>query len=91
MSKRVIMLLEMLEKSSDAIGIIGVILLLISYFLLSTNKMSSQSLSYQLSNCIGALFILISLCYNWNTASALIESAWVIISLIGIYRIIKNG
>lgn len=81
------MILEILAKSSDAVGIIGVILLLIAYYLLSTNKMSSQSLSYQYYNLFGAIFILYSLLFNWNTASFLIETAWIGISLIGIYRI----
>jgi len=34
--------------------------------------------------------ILISLFYQWNLASAVIEIAWIIISLIGIYKWWKN-
>lgn len=81
------MLIELLEKSSNPIGIFGVILLLIAYFLLSTNRMSSQSLSYQLYNLFGAVFILFSLCFHFNLSSFVIEVCWVAISLIGIYRI----
>ncbi len=85
------MLLHLLEKSSDGVGIIGVVLLLIAYYLLSTNKMSAQELNYQLLNFIGAVLILFSLFFHWNTASVLIETAWIIISLIGIYRIVLRA
>jgi uncharacterized membrane protein len=79
--------LEIFAQISDTVGIIGVILLLIAYYLLSTNRMSSQSLTYQLYNLIGAALIMYSLMFHWNTASVLIETAWIIISMIGIYRI----
>lgn len=81
------MIYDFLVKTADIIGISGVILLLIAYFLLSTNRMSSQSLSYQLYNLIGALCILYSLLFTFNLSSVVIETCWIIISLIGIYRI----
>lgn len=81
------MIVEFLSKASDTVGITGVILLLIAYYLLSTNKMSPHSLTYQLLNLVGAAFILFSLFFHWNTASVLIEIAWITISLIGIVRI----
>lgn len=85
------MIVELFEKSADTVGIIGVIFLLLAYFLLSTNKISSQSLSYQLYNLFGASLILFSLFFSWNLSAALIEVAWIIISLIGIYRTFMRG
>ncbi|VVC75931.1 hypothetical protein AQUSIP_12320 [Aquicella siphonis] len=81
------MIYDLLAKSSDAVGIAGVILLLIAYFQLSTNRISAQTMNYQLYNFTGALFILFSLLFHFNLSSFLIEFAWIIISLIGIYRI----
>lgn len=81
------MIYEWLAKSSDYIGIIGVTILLIAYFQLSTNRISSQSMHYQLFNFIGASCILFSLMFNFNLSSFVIELAWIIISLIGIYKI----
>lgn len=81
------MLIDLLEKSSDIVGVIGVILVLIAFFLLSTNKMSSQSLSYQLYNLTGASLILFSLMFHFNLSSVFIEVSWITISLIGIFRI----
>jgi cell division protein FtsW (lipid II flippase) len=81
------MIYHLLETLSDTVGIIGVILLLFVYFLLSTNRISSKQISYQLYNLIGASCILFSLFFHFNLASILLEFAWVGISLIGIYKI----
>ena len=81
------MIIQFLESISDIAGIIGVILLLIVYFLLSTNRISSKQISYQLFNLIGALLILYSLLFHFNLASILLEISWISISLIGIYKI----
>ena len=79
--------MEFLNYISNTVGMVGVVLLIIAYFLLSTNRMSSQSLNYQLLNFIGASLILFSLLFHFNLASFVIEVIWIIISLIGIYRI----
>lgn len=79
-------MMEMVAVFADIVGIAGVILLLIAYYLLNTGKMSASSMSYQIYNLLGALFILFSLMFSWNLSSALIETAWVFISFIGIYR-----
>ena len=57
----------------DLIGNLGVGIIVISYFLLQTEKITSDMLSYSISNLIGAIFLLISLCYNFNLASFVIE------------------
>ena len=85
------MLLTMLSGLSNIVCIVGVVLLLIAYFRISTNRMSSQSLSYQLYNLMGASLIIFSLFFNFNLSSFLIEVAWIVISLIGIYRITSAG
>lgn len=76
-----------LYKIADPVGLIGVILLLIAYFFLSTGRWLSDSLTYQVYNLLGAVLILYSLCFHWNLSSFVIEIAWVMISLIGIARI----
>jgi len=78
---------ELFYRVSNPIGLIGVVLLLIAYFLLSTGRWNSDSYHYQIYNLIGAILILFSLFFHWNLASFSIEFAWVIISLIGIVRI----
>lgn len=81
--------LTLIARISDVVGIIGVVLILIAYYMLSVGRWMSNSYLYQILNFIGAWFILFSLYYHWNTASVLIEIAWIIISMMGVYRIYK--
>lgn len=85
------MFIAWLEKLSDGVGILGVILLLLVYFLLSTNRISSNQIAYQIFNLTGAAFILFSLLFHFNLASILLEIAWISISLIGIYKILTKA
>ena len=50
------MIYTLLERSSDIVGIVGVSLLLMAYYLLSINKITSQHKKYQLLNLCGAIF-----------------------------------
>jgi len=80
----------MLELTiSDIIGSFGVFFVVIAYFLLQINKLSSKNISFSIMNVIGSSMILYSLIYNWNLASVMIESFWIIISFIGIYNSLK--
>lgn len=74
----------------DIIGLIGVVMVLIAFYLLNTHKVMVLDMSYQWLNFVGAVLILISLFYSWNLASVLIEIAWILISLLGIYRSMKH-
>ena len=75
----------------DIIGTVGVALILLCYFLIQVGKLTAENLSYSIINMIGASLILFSLYYEFNFASVLIESFWVIISLIGISRYYMNS
>jgi hypothetical protein len=78
---------NLLEKISDPVGITGVIVILIAYYYLSVGRWAADSFKYQFLNFLGAWLILFSLYFHWNTSSVLIEIAWIIISMIGMYRI----
>ena len=75
----------------DIIGTLGVALILLCYFLIQVGKLTAENLSYSVINMIGASLILFSLYYEFNFASVLIESFWVVISLIGIWRYYVNS
>ena len=79
-----------LFELANPIGIIGVILILIAYLYLSTGRWASNTILYQSLNFIGAWLILYSLMFYWNLASVLIEIAWIIISVIGMYRVVAE-
>jgi hypothetical protein len=74
----------------DAVGLIGVSLVVIAYFLLQIEKVSIYDISYSILNIFGSTLILVSLCINFNLASAVIEGFWVLISFIGVVKYLKN-
>jgi hypothetical protein len=80
--------LDLLAKLADFVGITGVILILVAYFLLSTGRWIADSFRFQFLNFIGAWFILYSLYFHWNLSSVVIEIAWIIISMVGMYRLL---
>lgn len=75
---------------TDLIGIFGVALIVIAYILLQVEKMDSKDLSFSILNSIGALMILLSLLYDWNLASFLMEFIWLMISLYGVLKYFKS-
>ncbi len=74
----------------DIVGIAGVALIVVAYFLLQVNKISSNDVVFSLLNFVGSFLIMISLFYEWNLPSFIIEIFWMLISLIGIVRYFKN-
>ncbi len=74
----------------DLIGLVGVVLILLAYFLLQTEKLAADQLRYPALNLVGAVLILISLTKTFNLASFVIEICWVGISLYGIVKILRR-
>lgn len=70
----------------DVAGTTGVILIVVSYFLLQTERMRSNSLTYSVNNAVGAALILFSLYFEFNVSAFLIEFFWLLISIVGIVR-----
>ena len=78
--------MNIFDGITHVVGLTGVVFLLIAFLLLNTSKVSALNLNYQLLNFFGSAFILYSLFFQWNLSAALIEIAWMMISLIGIVR-----
>ena len=74
----------------DAIGMVGVFMILAVYSLVQLDKMDVKGLFYSVVNAVGAVFILISLTVTFNMASFVIEIAWLMISLFGIFQAFKR-
>lgn len=77
---------NIIDLLPDAIGILGVVVILWYYFLLQLGKCNADSLSFSVGNLVGAVLLLISLWYSWNLASVIIEVVWCLISLYGIIK-----
>jgi len=72
----------------DLVGLFGVTIILIWYFLLQVGKCNANDLMFSIVNAVGAICILFSLMYEWNFPTVVIECAWLLISLYGIYKCI---
>ena len=71
---------------SDMVGILGVALVIIAFFLVQIERITPKSAEYLYSNFFGSVMLLFSLYYNWNFASVVIEVLWLLISVYGIIK-----
>jgi len=71
---------------SDFVGNIGVILIIVAFYLNVSEKIRSTDRSYNLLNLIGSILLLTSLIYKPNLSNIIIEIIWGGISLIGLYK-----
>lgn len=70
----------------DIIGSIGVAIIILTYILLQTERIRSESLLYSVLNGLGAGLIVFSLFYSFNFSAFIVELLWVLISLYGIAK-----
>ena len=75
----------------DFFGNLGVLLIIVSYFWMQIGRISGQSPVYSLVNALGAALVLISLYYEFNLSAALVESFWLLISLLGLFLGTRKG
>lgn len=73
----------------DAVGIIGVALVVLAYFMITNRKLHGDDIRFHLLNFCGASLILVSIYFNWNTPSAIIEAIWISISGWGVWRCLR--
>lgn len=73
----------------DAIGILGVVLTLVAYLLLQTERLDSRSRAYSALNLFGSVAILVSLAFDFNISAALMEGCWAVISLYGLVKAVR--
>ncbi|MFK2875507.1 CBU_0592 family membrane protein [Rhodanobacter hydrolyticus] len=74
----------------DWTGYLGVLLVLLAYFLLQARKLHGNKLGYQLMNIFGAFGVLLSLTFgSFNWSAFLLEVAWIAIGIYGIARGVK--
>ena len=71
----------------EIVGLGGVTIVLLAYFLLNSCRLTQFHISFQLLNLMGASMILFSLIAHWNVATFCIEIAWITISVVGLFKI----
>tara|TARA_B100001971_G_scaffold37960_1_gene32964 strand:- start:5634 stop:6065 length:432 start_codon:yes stop_codon:yes gene_type:complete len=70
-----------MEMIIELCGWVGAILVLGAYFLISADKVKSDSISFQLLNVFGALTLIVYTYSREAYASVLVNSIWVLIGL----------
>lgn len=70
----------------DWVGLLGSALVVGSYFLLQSGRLSGTGLPYQLLNIAGSACILVSLVGGFNVSVALLQCTWIAISVYGVVR-----
>jgi hypothetical protein len=70
----------------DLVGLIGVAAYLSAYGLLQLGTLKVEDSRYALLNALGALLILYSLLFDFNLASFVTQSAWLVLTAVGYIR-----
>jgi len=70
----------------DAVGVVGFVLVLSSYFLVQAERLEARSVRYQSVNMISCIFIIYSLLFDFNLPAFLIQVCWFFVSLYGLSR-----
>ena len=73
----------------DAIGFLGVALLVGAYAALQFERIKAEDPLYSAANALAALLIGISLLYSFNAASMVIEIFWFVISVYGLVKSLR--
>lgn len=71
---------------TDLVGFAGAAIIIAAYLANQRGRLPSDDRRYPLANLIGAALILVSLYFEWNFPSAVIEGFWIAISLYGLAR-----
>ena len=69
-------------------GMVGVAFYLVSYSLLQLGLIRGSGYPYVVMNLLAAVFVLLSLMQAFNFASAIVQVFWIVISLVGIGRLL---
>jgi len=75
----------------DALGVVGVLLILIAYAGATSGKLDARRAPALLLNLAGALLILLSLYFDFNLSAVLMEGAWALVAVIGLIRLALGG
>ena len=71
----------------NLIGWLGSAAVVIAYALISTNRINSDSLSYQLLNLVGSVFLIVNTIYLGALPSAFVNTMWVGIAVFALWHI----
>lgn len=68
----------------EALGIIGVLLVIGAFFALVSERMRETGFAYLGLNILGSALILVSLAHRFNLAATVMQATWIAITVAGI-------
>ncbi len=75
----------------DLIGFMGVLLILIAYFLNINNKLESNNIIYILLNLFGGMLACLASVLMEFYPFVLLEGTWAVVSFVALIKYLKNG
>jgi hypothetical protein len=70
----------------DLAGLVGAVIIMAAYFANQQRWLPSDDWRFPGANLVGASLILVSLWFDWNLPSFVIELAWALVSILGVVR-----
>lgn len=74
----------------DVIGSFGTVMVVTAYFLTQARLLDAARWEFPTINLVGSLLICLSLYYNFNLASVLMEFFWILISIFGVWQSLRT-
>ena len=74
----------------DIVGFAGAAVFVAAYFANQQSWLRSEDWRYPFANLVGAVLILVSLVFEWNFPSVVIEVFWAIISVYGMAKSLRE-
>jgi len=75
----------LIAGADEVVGLLGAALILLAYAGVQLKKLDPHKPKALLLNLTGAALVLVSLYFEFNLAAALLEGAWVLIALWGLF------
>ena len=82
--------LKLVSSLPQIIGFVGAMMVVYAYYKCRSGQWDNKSLLADLTNMVGAVLLTISLLFNFNLGSFLIELFWLAISGTGIYSYVRT-
>ena len=82
----------MIDTILSSLGVLGAVMCVLAYFLLGRGTLSAERVPYYAMNGVGAFFVLVAVLYSFDggdMGAIVQELCWVIISLLGIFKVLR--
>jgi len=77
----------MIEVILEIIGWVGTFLVVLAFYLSTSNRLDVKSKSYLLMNIIGSIFVGANVLYKGAYPAVALNAVWILISLISLIKI----